>query len=71
MKPAFTCSGVTFDAECINRNRFMNRQPIIIPAIFGTAETEAFELPRVDQSLLGRIIRNPQPAGRPPKDREW
>ena len=41
MKPAFTCSGGTFHAECINQN------------------------------LFGRIIRNLQPAGRPPKDREW
>ena len=48
MKPAFTCSGVIFHAECINRNHFLNRKHIVIPAIFGTAETEAFELPRVD-----------------------
>ena len=70
IEPAFTCSGVTFRAECINRNHFMIRQLIVIPAIFGTAETEAFELPHVDQNLFSRIIRSPQPAGRPPKDRE-
>lgn len=48
----------------------MNELPIIIPSIFGTAEVEALNLPSSDRNLFGRIIRNPQPLGRPPKERE-
>lgn len=36
----------------------------------GPAVTSGVELPVSSESLLGRIIRNPVPAGRPPRERE-
>ncbi len=43
--------------------------PIIIPATFGTAETQQLALPTADQNLFRRIIRNPQAADRRPRER--